>query len=63
MVSYVSYQFYDQNVSGFSSTGGDGIENDSELQFIIGPWSTRCLVVNNYLYNCHSTHGNKTYWR
>lgn len=34
-----------------------------ELKFIKSPWSTPCLVINDYLYNCHSTRGNKVYWR
>uniref|UniRef100_A0A182NKW8 BEN domain-containing protein n=1 Tax=Anopheles dirus TaxID=7168 RepID=A0A182NKW8_9DIPT len=34
-----------------------------ELKFIKSPWSTPCLVLNNYLYNCHSTRGDIGYWR
>ncbi|XP_055594675.1 modifier of mdg4-like isoform X7 [Uranotaenia lowii] len=34
-----------------------------ELKFIKSPWSTPCLVLNDFLYNCHSTRGNKMYWR
>lgn len=37
--------------------------DDSELTFVTSPWSTKCLVYNEYLYNCHSSHGNKVYWR
>lgn len=38
-------------------------ESASELTFVTSPWSTKCLVYNDYLYNCHSSHGNKVYWR
>ncbi|XP_052903354.1 modifier of mdg4-like isoform X1 [Anopheles moucheti] len=34
-----------------------------ELKFIKSPWSTPCLVLNNFLYNCHSTRGDIGYWR
>ncbi|XP_058057581.1 modifier of mdg4-like isoform X8 [Anopheles bellator] len=34
-----------------------------ELKFIKSPWSTPCLVLNDYLYNCHSTRGDIAYWR
>lgn len=37
--------------------------SSSELQFVTSPWSTKCLVFNEFLYNCHSSHGNKVYWR
>uniref|UniRef100_A0A1B0GN86 FLYWCH-type domain-containing protein n=1 Tax=Phlebotomus papatasi TaxID=29031 RepID=A0A1B0GN86_PHLPP len=34
------------------------------LSFIKTPWSTSCLVIDNYIYNCHSnTHKGKSYWR
>lgn len=59
-LTYVDYE-HDQNIEGL--IGGGGGEEGSELTFIISPWSTKCLVANNYLYNCHSSHGNKTYWR
>lgn len=58
-LTYVDYE-HDQNIEGLIGGGG---EEGSELTFIISPWSTKCLVANNYLYNCHSSHGNKTYWR
>lgn len=35
----------------------------NELKFITSPWSTPCLVLNNFLYNCHSTRGDIGYWR
>uniref|UniRef100_A0A182MES3 BEN domain-containing protein n=1 Tax=Anopheles culicifacies TaxID=139723 RepID=A0A182MES3_9DIPT len=34
-----------------------------ELKFIQSPWATPCLVLNNFLYNCHSTRGDIGYWR
>jgi hypothetical protein len=34
-------------------------EESSELTYITSPWSTKCLVYNNFLYNCHSSHANK----
>uniref|UniRef100_A0A182SCM1 FLYWCH-type domain-containing protein n=1 Tax=Anopheles maculatus TaxID=74869 RepID=A0A182SCM1_9DIPT len=34
-----------------------------ELKFIKSPWSTPCLVLNNFLYNSHSTRGDIGYWR
>lgn len=34
-----------------------------DLKFIVSPWSTPCLVINNFIYNCHSTRGDKGYWR
>ncbi|KFB53272.1 hypothetical protein ZHAS_00021576 [Anopheles sinensis] len=37
--------------------------NATELKFIKSPWSTPCLVLDNYLYNCHSTRGDIGYWR
>lgn len=38
-------------------------EEASELTFVTSPWSTKCLVYKDFLYNCHSSHGNKVYWR
>lgn len=61
VVSYVDYE-HDHNIEGLGGIAG-GCDEASELTFIISPWSTKCLVANNYLYNCHSSHGNKTYWR
>lgn len=40
----------------------DGIEN-TEISFINSPWSTPCLVLKNFLYNCHSRKNGKEYWR
>ncbi|XP_070505988.1 modifier of mdg4-like isoform X4 [Chironomus tepperi] len=39
------------------------LQDETELTFVTTPWSTKCLVHNNFLYNCHSTHGNKIYYR
>jgi hypothetical protein len=38
-------------------------EDQSDLVFVTSPWSTKCLVLNDFLYNGHSSHGNKQYWR
>lgn len=27
------------------------------------PWATACLIINGFIYNCHSSRGNKEYWR
>lgn len=63
-VTYVDYQEQEQNSFETQEIqeSGDG-EEGSELTFITSPWATKCLVANNFLYNCHSSHGNKTYWR
>lgn len=36
---------------------------DSKLLFIESPWATPCLILNNFMYNCHSRKSNKEYWR
>ncbi|XP_037945134.1 modifier of mdg4 isoform X5 [Teleopsis dalmanni] len=36
---------------------------DVELSFIETPWATPCLVLKNFIYNCHSRKNNKEYWR
>lgn len=36
---------------------------DSKLLFIESPWATPCLILNNFMYNCHSRKRNKEYWR
>ncbi|XP_055695340.1 modifier of mdg4-like isoform X18 [Lutzomyia longipalpis] len=61
------------NVSGFSDTyTGESDPTVAEAQaseadalcFIKTPWSTSCLVIDDYIYNCHSnTHKGKSYWR
>ena len=35
----------------------------SHFSFITSPWQTKCLIINNFLYNCHSNHTQRTYWR
>ncbi|XP_035900367.1 modifier of mdg4-like isoform X4 [Anopheles stephensi] len=42
-----------------SRTAGTNVE----LKFIKSPWSTPCLVLNDFLYNAHSTRGEIGYWR
>lgn len=32
-------------------------------RYLKTPWATPCLVVNNFMYNCHSNRGNRGYWR
>lgn len=46
-----------------AKTGDVMLEEQSDLVFVTSPWSTKCLVLNEFLYNCHSSHGNKQYWR
>lgn len=36
---------------------------DYQLQFIKNPWATPCLIIDSFIYNCHSTKGIKAYWR
>lgn len=36
---------------------------NNQLVFIESPWATPCLVLNGYMYNCHSRKSNKQYWR
>ncbi|XP_017081866.2 modifier of mdg4-like isoform X3 [Drosophila eugracilis] len=43
--------------------GNTEAQDDNELVFIESPWSTPCLVLNGYMYNCHSRKSNKQYWR
>ena len=31
--------------------------------FIVSPWATPCLVLRNFMYNCHSRKNSKEYWR
>ncbi|XP_059611359.1 modifier of mdg4-like isoform X17 [Phlebotomus argentipes] len=57
------------NVSGFGESYAEGDQSVAEAQvgplnFIKTPWSTSCLVIDDYIYNCHSnTHKGKSYWR
>lgn len=32
-------------------------------RYLKTPWATPCLVVNDFMYNCHSNRGNRGYWR
>ncbi|XP_049532469.1 modifier of mdg4-like isoform X7 [Anopheles darlingi] len=45
------------------SASATGASMSAELKFIKSPWSTPCLVLNEYLYNCHSIRGEIGYWR
>ncbi|KAG4068005.1 hypothetical protein HA402_010691 [Bradysia odoriphaga] len=55
--------------SGFAepyAETGDQSANEAQdkaLTFIESPWATPCLILDNYLYNCHSRKSNKAYWR
>lgn len=44
----------------FSFTAAD---DEYPLQFINSPWATPCLIVKNYMYNCHSRKNGRGYWR
>lgn len=66
---YISFQVHDGEYTTLYETGDKSEEiilDDSaasNLQFVTSPWATKCLVFDNYLYNCHSSHNNKQYWR
>nr|XP_036675211.1 modifier of mdg4-like isoform X3 [Drosophila suzukii] len=53
--------------SSFVDTSADQGNTEAQdlnkLVFIESPWSTPCLVLNGYMYNCHSRKSNKQYWR
>ncbi|XP_034485520.1 modifier of mdg4-like isoform X3 [Drosophila innubila] len=57
--SYSDTSFVDTGADQGNTEAQDG----SELLFIESPWSTPCLVLNGYMYNCHSRKNNKEYWR
>ncbi|XP_062122748.1 modifier of mdg4-like isoform X2 [Drosophila sulfurigaster albostrigata] len=62
----VKQQSQSYSDSSFVDTGADQGNTEAqegELLFIESPWSTPCLVLNNYMYNCHSRKNNKEYWR
>ncbi|XP_032576699.1 modifier of mdg4 isoform X5 [Drosophila sechellia] len=62
----VKQQSQNYSESSFVDTSGDQGNTeaqDDELVFIESPWSTPCLVLNGYMYNCHSRKSNKQYWR
>uniref|UniRef100_A0A034WBK3 Modifier of mdg4 n=3 Tax=Bactrocera TaxID=47832 RepID=A0A034WBK3_BACDO len=42
---------------------GNSDAQDTELMFIVSPWATPCLVLRNFMYNCHSRKNSKEYWR
>ncbi|XP_013102002.1 modifier of mdg4 isoform X7 [Stomoxys calcitrans] len=52
--------------SAYMDSTGDQANSDAQdtkLLFIESPWSTPCLVLNDFMYNCHSRKNNKEYWR
>ncbi|XP_065372591.1 modifier of mdg4-like isoform X6 [Calliphora vicina] len=52
--------------SSYMDTSADPANSDaqdSKLFFIESPWATPCLILNNFMYNCHSRKSNKEYWR
>nr|CAB85483.1 mod(mdg4)60.1 [Drosophila melanogaster] len=62
----VKQQSQNYSESSFVDTSGDQGNTEAqedELVFIESPWSTPCLVLNGYMYNCHSRKSNKQYWR
>ncbi|KRG02395.1 modifier of mdg4 isoform X3 [Drosophila mojavensis] len=63
----VKQQSQSYSDSSFVDTGADQgnteAQDDSELLFIESPWSTPCLVLNGFMYNCHSRKNSKEYWR
>ncbi|XP_017958195.1 modifier of mdg4-like isoform X9 [Drosophila navojoa] len=63
----VKQQSQSYSDSSFVDTGADQgnteAQDGSELLFIESPWSTPCLVLNGFMYNCHSRKNSKEYWR
>ncbi|EDW58414.2 modifier of mdg4 isoform X2 [Drosophila virilis] len=63
----VKQQSQSYSDSSFVDTGAEQSNTEaqanSQLLFIESPWSTPCLVLNGYMYNCHSRKNNKEYWR
>lgn len=49
------------------SADGSGLVSDDEFEcdvsFVKSPWSTPCMIINDFLYNCHSRRKGKAYWR
>lgn len=41
----------------------ENTHNKTVLNYIKTPWATPCLILNGYMYNCHSKRGNRGYWR
>lgn len=55
---------------GKGSAGGGGhsdvdhVDDGKSIRYLRTPWATSCLVVNGFIYNCHSVKANGTkYWR
>ncbi|XP_016953878.1 modifier of mdg4 isoform X5 [Drosophila biarmipes] len=63
----VKQQSQNYSDSSFVDTSADQGNTEAQdlnkLVFIESPWSTPCLVLNGYMYNCHSRKSNKQYWR
>ncbi|XP_017140247.1 modifier of mdg4-like isoform X7 [Drosophila miranda] len=57
--TYSDSSFVDTSADPGNTEAQDG----AELVFIESPWSTPCLVLNGFMYNCHSRKSNKEYWR
>lgn len=36
---------------------------DPAITFAMSPWSTPCMIIGQYLYNCHSRKNDRAYWR
>ncbi|XP_062698310.1 FLYWCH-type zinc finger-containing protein 1-like [Aedes albopictus] len=63
LLIYERYVFFSNKRVEATNTTYWRCAYSQELKFIKSPWSTPCLVINDFLYNCHSTRGNKVYWR
>ncbi|KPU80826.1 uncharacterized protein Dana_GF18944, isoform M [Drosophila ananassae] len=50
-------------VEGGADQSTTEAQGNNQLVFIESPWATPCLVLNGYMYNCHSRKSNKQYWR
>ncbi|XP_017003634.2 modifier of mdg4-like isoform X3 [Drosophila takahashii] len=63
----VKQQSQNYSDSSFVDTSADQgnteAQGGNKLVFIESPWATPCLVLNGYMYNCHSRKSNKQYWR
>lgn len=60
MLSFVVTIQYIVTDKFFSFTSAD---DEYPLQFINSPWATPCLIVKDYMYNCHSRKNGRGYWR
>ncbi|XP_037728910.1 modifier of mdg4-like isoform X4 [Drosophila subpulchrella] len=64
VVKQQSQNYSDSSFVDASADQGNTEAQDlNKLVFIESPWSTPCLVLNGYMYNCHSRKSNKQYWR